>query len=370
MDGNKFARRIYEFKNLFRFGTFYANFRNVINEPSLYSDMPRKTRGERIRDNLVWLLKNHEVNRYYNSYGLDIRGFRNADDFMPYRKFSIQRNDTNLKKSGGSDYNGYNRVCILRDKALFSAFIAETVGAQYAVPVLAMTGRGTCSVYPGKTEDLKAYLQSRKGRKTILKKVSGECGDGVYLLEWVQDDPYVNHEKTTVDEFAERISESEYIVQDFVKQHEALNRINPSCVNTIRYVTIIDRNKKAKTFAHFLRVGAGGKINDNRATGGFAVNISEDGVLADIGLGHKSSVRVHPDTGFCFAGCRIPFWPEVRELAEKAHEQLPDIKSIGWDIAITPTGPVLIEGNDNWELSGPQDMEGGLKERWNRMMNA
>jgi hypothetical protein len=34
---------------------------------------------------------------------------------------------------------------------------------------------------------------------------------------------------------------------------------------------------------------------------------------------------------------------------------------IGWDIAITPDGPVFIEGNDNPEISGLQTVNGGLK---------
>ena len=69
-----------------------------------------------------------------------------------------------------------------------------------------------------------------------------------------------------------------------------------------------------------------------------------------------------------FEGFRIPYWNEVRELVKNVHAKLPDIRSIGWDVAITPNGPVLIEGNDNWEIGGPQDMEGGLKQRWNKMM--
>ena len=32
------------------------------------------------------------------------------------------------------------------------------------------------------------------------------------------------------------------------------------------------------------------------------------------------------------------------------HKHLYNIRSIGWDSAITPEGPVFIEGNDNWEI--------------------
>ena len=41
---------------------------------------------------------------------------------------------------------------------------------------------------------------------------------------------------------------------------------------------------------------------------------------------------------------------------------LKDIHSIGWDIAFTENGPIFIEGNDNWEITGIQATNGGMKE--------
>lgn len=77
---------------------------------------------------------------------------------------------------------------------------------------------------------------------------------------------------------------------------------------------------------------------------------------------------MHPNTGVVFKDYQLPYWNEVIEVVKLMHSYLKDIKSIGWDVAITPNGPVLIEGNDNWEIGGPQDMEGGLKKRWYEMI--
>ena len=30
----------------------------------------------------------------------------------------------------------------------------------------------------------------------------------------------------------------------------------------------------------------------------------------------------------------------------------------------TPGGPIILEGNDDWEIGGPQDTGGGLRQRW------
>lgn len=365
MDGNKLNRRLHSFRSLFSLRTYVVNMRMILNDPSVYPEMQRKTKRQRFKDNLIWLLKHHEVNRYYNTYGLDVVGFRNPDDFVPYRKFALVRDDMNLASIGGD--RGYNRVCILRDKSVFAAFVSETVGKQYAVPVLASTDGRLANVYCGDRIKLEDYLNTRKEKDTILKKVNGECGDGVYLLTF-ENGWRVNHHTVKLSEFISEIEKSEYIIQDRVVQHKKLDRINPSCVNTIRFVTILDKKKKAQEFAHFLRIGVGDSVKDNRATGGYAVNILPDGVLAARAIGHHDSIVKHPDTGTVFEGFQLPFWPEVRELVKRVHEQLPDIKSIGWDVAITPDGPVLIEGNDNWEMGGPQDMEGGLKKRWKEMM--
>ena len=39
-------------------------------------------------------------------------------------------------------------------------------------------------------------------------------------------------------------------------------------------------------------------------------------------------------------------------------------------VVITENGPVLLEGNDDWEIGGPQDTYGGLKQRWLEQVNA
>ncbi len=53
----------------------------------------------------------------------------------------------------------------------------------------------------------------------------------------------------------------------------------------------------------------------------------------------------HPVTGARVAGAVIPEWPAVKALALRAHSVFNDRFVIGWDVAVTPEGPVLIEGN-------------------------
>jgi hypothetical protein len=44
----------------------------------------------------------------------------------------------------------------------------------------------------------------------------------------------------------------------------------------------------------------------------------------------------------------VPFWPEVLELAARAHNVFSTMRFVGWDIAVLDQWPVLLEGNALW----------------------
>lgn len=56
----------------------------------------------------------------------------------------------------------------------------------------------------------------------------------------------------------------------------------------------------------------------------------------------------HPETGGRIEGRIIPRWEDIAALARQAHALVADIATLGWDIALTPDGPVLIETNPHW----------------------
>ena len=53
----------------------------------------------------------------------------------------------------------------------------------------------------------------------------------------------------------------------------------------------------------------------------------------------------HPVTQSEFHNFQIPYWDDLKKISIKAQKIFHHIKSIGWDIAITPEGPVIIESN-------------------------
>jgi hypothetical protein len=55
----------------------------------------------------------------------------------------------------------------------------------------------------------------------------------------------------------------------------------------------------------------------------------------------------HPDTGSQISGRVVPDWPSLKQHVLKVANQLPFLRYVGWDIALSAKGPVFIEGNSN-----------------------
>jgi hypothetical protein len=72
---------------------------------------------------------------------------------------------------------------------------------------------------------------------------------------------------------------------------------------------------------------------------------------------YGGKVERYPETGITLKGFQIPFFNESMKLACNLQSYLYGIHSVGWDIAITPNGPMFIEGNDDWEGGIPMSIE-------------
>ena len=54
----------------------------------------------------------------------------------------------------------------------------------------------------------------------------------------------------------------------------------------------------------------------------------------------------HPDTGIPLVGYQLPMVPEAIAMAKEAAQVFPQVGHVGWDMAVTPDGPAIIEGNN------------------------
>lgn len=340
---------------------------------SYYPECQRKSGRKIWSENLKYLFKNREVNPYYLSYGFDVENLRNQEEYLTHREFiRLRARGNQYCKKTETGY--YNSIVLLRDKYLFANYLGSVLGEKCVVPTIALKSEKMAYfMCDKKWHDLRELLED--GTTRVYKIIDGECADGVMLVSIHENQIRVDGKQYSTEEFISLIENQRLIVQEVVEQHDALKAFRTKSVNTIRIVTIRDKTGKVGVFAAFLRLSQDSEsFVDNRAKGGLGVGIELDtGKLMKYGLPHDAygiKTEIHELSSIRFMDYQIPFWSETMDLVCSAHKQFYDIQSIGWDVVITQKGPILLEGNDDWEIGGPQDTSGGLKKRWDELVNA
>lgn len=370
--GEKASSLTFQIKRILIFPKEVLRIGKIINKPSYYPEFERKSKREMWLDNFRWLVRNQELNFFYTSYGLDIKGLHRPEDFIPHHEFCRMRNLGNQKLKY-SVTGHYNYIVLLRDKYAFSAYLASTIGEQSVVKTVALLSKGRAFLSDEKSWKSPEQLLLN-GSELVYKNIDGECADGVMLVKVEGDTVIADGKAYSKSEFIRFISDKNMIVQNVVTQHDALKAFKTKSVNTIRVVTIQGKSGEVNVFAAFLRLSVSAdSFVDNRAKGGLGIGVDlETGKLMRYGLPHDAfgtKMEEHPLSHIRFEGYQLPYWQETVKLVCKAHKQFYELQSIGWDVVLTENGPVLLEGNDDWEIGGPQDTYGGLKKRWDELVN-
>lgn len=184
-----------------------------------------------------------------------------------------------------------------------------------------------------------------EGREVLFAKPDvGESGKGIERLK--------RSDFVDLDAMYLYIKEKGFgVVEEELHQHEALNRLYPGSINSLRIVTLLTGDAGAwvpHCIYAVIKTGSGGKFVDNLENGGLFCPLDpETGKIT--GVGHTSDLRTldkHPDTGIELVGYEVPYVREAIELCKKAALEVPLMRFLGWDVCITPEGPAIIEGND------------------------
>ncbi len=137
------------------------------------------------------------------------------------------------------------------------------------------------------------------------------------------------------------------VLEEGIVQHPEMDRLNPSSINTMRMVTVVDKEGVPRHLYTIVRMGRTGSVVDNVTSGGFYTKVEPDGTLCARAFCDATGeiVTSHPDTGTVFAGFRIPCYAEAVSLCLEAALVVPEVRYVGWDVAVTPDGPCFVEGN-------------------------
>jgi glutathione synthase/RimK-type ligase-like ATP-grasp enzyme len=171
----------------------------------------------------------------------------------------------------------------------------------------------------------------------VTKEPVGQAGTGVHRYHAADIDDW--------DAFHAGLRErGELLIEQLIVQHPDLAAVCPGTVNTTRVTAFFDG-----TDTHILAIAqkfGRGAVSDQMTFGGFYTMLDDDGHA--VGAGYDSHGHVHethPDSGVRIADFQLPMMDEVRTFVDRVARVVPQVQYVGWDIVVTPDGPVLVEGN-------------------------
>jgi len=218
---------------------------------------------------------------------------------------------------------GYGILPRLADVEGIEAFLMET--ARY--PLFVKPGEGWGSVGSALIVEL-----DRTARELVLSN-----GQRIDLRQFAQE---------VLDEYGDG-----FIFQTAVEQHADMTKVAGPAIGSIRVVTVYDGQKPSVLYTLW-KVPSPKAMSDNYwQSGSMLAEIDKaNGQVVQCRRGEgptQEAIEAHPASGAAFADVQIPFWDEICDIAVRGHEVLPQFGVFGWDIAVTPEGPLIIECNAN-----------------------
>jgi hypothetical protein len=143
-----------------------------------------------------------------------------------------------------------------------------------------------------------------------------------------------------------------YVFQDAIANHPDIVALTGSCsVSTVRVVTV-NRTDLPEVLYTSWKLPSNTAMSDNFwQKGSLIASVApQTGVVQKIRYGTGPDTQwpeTHPVSGTRLKDVTLPLWQATLDLAIAAHATVPDNGILGWDIAVTPDGPVMIECNEN-----------------------
>ena len=167
----------------------------------------------------------------------------------------------------------------------------------------------------------------------IAKPIDGDGGKGIEIFEAFEPNLY-----------NKLVINKQYLVEEVVKQHKKLAELYDKSVNTLRIFTFLKDNK-TYILQSILKIGNGGVI-DNFSSGGMYTFLDDNGIVIVPAIDQQDNIyEKHPISNKKIIGFEVPMFKEAIEMVKEAAKVVPEVAYIGWDVAITDNGPVIIEGN-------------------------
>ncbi len=254
--------------------------------------------------------------------------------YLDYHVFGFANNKGKNRKTFMTMHHNIGLTRLVNDAELYPIMNDKI---QFLETYRDFIGRDWIDLRIAGADGLKNLCQ--KVSTVFVKPVSDFGGTGV---ERITPDADTDFDALT----ARLLANRQYLAEETVIQHGALNKLCPDSVNTLRIVTLTVDSTPHYLYA-LLRVGSGHNHVDNISSGGMYTRIGKNGVLEFPAFCDKTGLYYdcHPVTQTAFKGFTVPMFDDAVALCLQAAQVRPKLAYIGWDVAITPDKPVLIEGN-------------------------
>lgn len=177
----------------------------------------------------------------------------------------------------------------------------------------------------------------KQNKVIIVKPIDGEGGKGIEKYE------YINDEESKI-VYSSLLFKKQLLVEQCIKQHPDMNKLYNKSVNTLRMFTFY-KDGQAYFLQAILKVGNGGVV-DNFSIGGMYTYVDDEGtVYAEAIDQMDNKYYKHPISNETIVGFKVPMFKEAVGMVKEAAKVVPEMGYIGWDVAISEDGPVLVEGN-------------------------
>lgn len=228
----------------------------------------------------------------------------------------------------GSNLNAYSK---LNDKSLYHIYLNKD---EFNLKYSDFIARDWIVLSQNKEE---VYSFFKSHNDLIIKPKNGDSGKGIKILH--------DCNKWTAEEIDALIdTNTDVIAEELLHNHSELNKLNETSLNTMRIITVRNGAQMDILFAG-VRFGAKGCEIDNISQGGRIAPIDiENGKICGQSR-TKKIVTTDNESNDDYIGFQIPMWSELNEYLYKLTAVVPQMRYMAWDIAVTNSGFVTIEGN-------------------------
>lgn len=235
----------------------------------------------------------------------------------------------------------------VQDKAVFERICRER--RLPCVPTLASFDRG---VSTGE-EVLRAWTEA-----LFVKALTGNKGAGAEL--WRPGGRgFISTagEDLSVEELIAALRQQNCIVQPVLEDCAALGTLGTTALSSVRIVTAKGRTSRSSviTASASLPVGTESLTGHSGIQCGIDVR---DGTIVRAFSPNEDDAHVEDRNLIDF---QLPYWTASVELVCRAHDEaFSAFTTLGWDVALTSAGPILLETNVGWGMVAHQKLTGPL----------